>query len=96
MIQPDHQRRFQKALGSQTPRESLGRLVVELREEGVSQIRVYFLFESFQKKTSGDDPRYDAIVDTMDEIHGGPWAKAGGFFPTTLTDEIIRTERKKA
>ena len=96
MMQPDHQRRFEEALASKNPRECLGRLAVALREEGASQIHVYFLFESYQKKTAGDDPLYDAIVDTMDEIQGGPWAKGGGFFPATLTDEIIRAEKKKA
>lgn len=38
---------------------------------------------------SGDEPFYDAVVDTMDEIQGGAWAKRGGLFPTVLTEEMI-------
>jgi hypothetical protein len=96
MIRADHQRRFEQALASQKPFENLRQLAIALRDEGASQIEVYFLYAHYQEKTSGDDPLYDAIVDTMDEIHGGPWAKGGGFFSTTLTDEIIRAERKNA
>jgi hypothetical protein len=95
MIRPEHQLRFEEALASKAPFESLCRLAEALRDEGISQIEVYFLFGSYQQKIPDDDPLHDAIVDTMDEIHGGPWAKGGGFFPSALTDEVIQAERKK-
>ena len=95
MIRPEHQRRFEEALASKAPFKSLCRLAEALRDEGVSQIEVYFLFGSYQEKILDSDPLYDAVVDTMDEIHGGPWAKGGGFFSTVLTDEQIQAERRK-
>ena len=73
-MQPSHQQRLEQALGETDPVESLGRFAGALRDEGVAQIDVYALFSSYQARISADDPRYDAVVDTMDEIHGGPWA----------------------
>jgi len=96
MTQPEHQRRFEQALATEKPFENLCKLAVALRDEGVSQTDIYFLFEHHQEKISGEDPLYDAIVDTMDEIHGGPWAKGGGIFTTTLTDEVIRAARGRS
>ena len=66
------------------PAGALYDLAVTLREEGTSQLDLYALYQKFQVQTSGDDPRYDAIVDTMDLIHGGPWAKGHALFPTEL------------
>src|SRR5688572_24676118 len=94
MIEPGHISRFEVAVRSQDPRSELYALAVSLRAEGVTQIDTYLLFAHFQEATDGDDPRYDAIVDNMDLIWGGPWAKGHGLFPTELTnDEIRRHER---
>lgn len=89
-----HQQRFDQALGEPQPSQGLYQLVADLRDEGVAQIDVYSLFAINQEKISGDDPLYDAVVDTMDEIHGGPWAKRGGLFPTVLTEEMISKRMK--
>ncbi len=89
-MQLSYQQRFDQALGEPQPFHSLYHLARALRDEGVAQIDVYSLFAIYQAKISGDDPLYDAVVDTMDEIHGGPWAKRGGLFPTVLTEEMIR------
>lgn len=85
-IDPEHIARFEEALGSTNAFESLYQLAVSLRDEGVRQVEVYWLFQHFQIATSGDDPRYDA----MDLIYGGPWAKGGDIFPQELTEEEIR------
>jgi hypothetical protein len=82
-------------LSKHSLRESDSQLAIQLRDEGVMQTDVYFLFEHFQKQTPACDPLYDAIVDTMDEIHGGSWSKGDGLFPTPLTDVIIQAARKK-
>jgi len=93
-MEPNHQQRFEQALGESQPFQDLYQLAGTLRDEGVAQIDVYSLFASYQAKISGDDPLYDAVVDTMDEIHGGSWAKRGGLFPTVLTEEIISKRMK--
>jgi hypothetical protein len=84
MLRADHIQRFEVGFCSENPAKELHRLAVSLRDEGVTQAEVYGLFQHFQTATPGDDPRYDAIVDTMDLIHGGPWAKGGDIFPTPL------------
>ena len=73
---------------SAKPAEALYELAVSLRDEGMSQAELYALFEKFQVETSGEDPRYDAIVDTMDLISSGPWAKGRGLFSTELGRRI--------
>jgi hypothetical protein len=96
MKSPEHIQRFENALASASPGEELPRLAVALRDEGVSQIELYDLFAHFQIATPGDDPKYDAIVDTMELIYGGPWAKGHGLFATELTEDQIHEHRKKA
>ena len=90
MIDSTHRLRLEAALGSMNPTEALYALACALRDDGVSQIDLHLLFEHFQKATAADDPRYDAIVDNMDLIWGGPWAKGRDLFPTELTGEILR------
>lgn len=94
-MEPSLEQRFDQALGGPQPFEGLYRLAGALRDEGAAQIEVYSLFATNQAKISGDDPLYDPVVDTMDEIHGGPWAKRGGLFPEVLTEEMIRNRMKK-
>ena len=81
---PEHVQRFEGAFQSKNPTAELYRLAVSLRDEGMTQTELYELFQRFQTATSEEDPRYDAIVDTMDLIHGGPWAKGGDLFPKAL------------
>jgi hypothetical protein len=92
-LRDEHVRRFEEALSSNNSYAELHRLAVSLRDEGVNQIEVYRLFSRFQVATSGDNPNYDAIVDTMDLICGGPWAKGGDIFPRPLTDDEIDKSR---
>ena len=95
MSRTEHIRRFETALRSENAAEEIPRLAVLLRDEGVSQIELYVLFERFQLATSGEDPRYDAIVDTMDLIVGGPWAKGGDLYREKLTEQQINEHRKQ-
>jgi len=90
MISPEHIQRFERALNSERPLCNLHGLAVALRDEGVSQVDLYMLFSHFQTMAAADDPRYDAIVDNMDLIWGGPLAKGHALYPTILTDEDIR------
>jgi len=95
MSRSEHVRRFELALGSKAPAAELRRLAVSLRDEGVSQIELYALFEQFLIATSGDDPAYDTIPDTMDLIYGGPLAKGRALFETELTNDQIDEYRKR-
>jgi len=90
----EHIQRFEQAFRSTNPAADLYRLAVSLRDEGVTQIDVYRLFKHFQIATSGANPKYDAIVDTMDLIAGGPWAKGADLFSRPLTNEEIDESRK--
>ena len=94
MQRPEHIQRFEKALHSTDPFAELRELAISLRDEGVTQLEVYFLFERFLILTSGDDPKYDAIADTMDVIWGGSWEKRTDIFPTELSNEEVRAARE--
>jgi hypothetical protein len=55
----------------------------------MGQVAMYHLFAEFQRKIDGDDPCSDAILDNMDLIWGGGWAKGRALFETELTDADI-------
>ena len=94
MNRPEHLQRFEQAFGSSNPEKELYKLAVSLRDEGISQIELYMLFEHFQITEPAEHPAYDAIGDTMEVIYGGPWAKGRGLFPTALSEDIIKEYRK--
>jgi hypothetical protein len=73
---------FRLGLRSHDPRQSLYRLARRLIEHGVGQIDLLRLFSWYQQRVSPEDPSYDAIVDNMDLIHSGPWAKGRELFPS--------------
>jgi hypothetical protein len=56
----------------------------------MDQISLYRLFQIYQNIIDGDDPKYDAIVETMDLIWGGLWAKGGALFDRELNEEDLR------
>jgi len=78
---PEAIQRFRSAMQSPVPAKALPELAISFRDDGMSKADLYALFQKFQEETSPDDPRYDAIVDTMDLIHGGPWAKGADLYP---------------
>lgn len=78
-----HQR-FRAAMRSQTAFPALVELAQTLKHDGASQADLYRLFVWYQHRLSPDDPAYDAVVDTLDLVCGGPWAKGRDLFPTQL------------
>lgn len=80
------------ALNASHPYRSACELARSLRDQGMSQVALYRLFSERQRALSGDDPRYDAVVDTMDLIWGGPWAKGRGLFEEELTEDRLAKE----
>jgi hypothetical protein len=89
MVTDTMRARFEEGLTSSQPYELLNALARALKAEGVDQVTIYRLFAEYQQKTDGNDPRYDAIVDTMDLIWGGAWAKGGALFDKELTDADV-------
>ena len=58
----------------------------------MGQVAIYRLFSEQQQELSGDDPRCDAVVDTMELIWGGPWAKGHALFDEELSSDRIQRE----
>ena len=81
--------RFELALSSTDPSAALHELAKTLRAEGMHQIAMYHLFAEFQRMIDGNDARYDAILDNMDLIWGGGWAKGRALFDIELTNADI-------
>lgn len=95
MSSGENELRFEAALASDDPAAKLWKLAVDLRDAGMSQVDLFLLFSKYQIETPGDDPRYDAIVDSMDLIYGGPWAKGGDLYPDQLTETAIEAARRE-
>ena len=96
MLDPSHVSKFEAALTVNPPFPALFQLATDLRDRGMSQLDLYMLFSHFQQTIPDEDPRYDAIPDTMDLIWGGPWAKGNGLFSHELSSQEINEYRGKA
>ncbi len=99
MKHPEHMQRFETALRSASFRKELWDLAHALRDEGVSQTDLYFLYEHYFllfNQKGEDDPKEDAITDVMDIIWGGGWAKGRSLFPRQLSDEELAEHRTSA
>ena len=90
MVTDSMRARFAHALAAPQPGTALYGLVIALKAQGVAQVTIMLLFMEHQLQTEADDPNYDAIVDMMDLIQSGPWAKGHGLFETEVTAEQIR------
>ena len=80
------------AMNATDPANAVLNLAQTLRAEGMGQAVMYRLFSEQHERLSGENPRYDALADTMDLIWGGPWAKGGDLFDEQLTDERLKLE----
>jgi hypothetical protein len=89
MVTDEMRARVERALRETKPPLLLD-LAKTLKDEGVDRSTLYRLFVEYQVKTAGDDPAYDAILDALDAIWGGPWAKGNALFPTELREEDIK------
>jgi len=67
--------------------EGVRQLAIDFRNEGMEQKEMYDLFTEVLKPLDGNDPQVDALMDTMDCIIGGPWAKGSDIYPTELKQE---------
>ena len=96
MCRPEHIQRIEKARSSTHPELELRQLAVALRDEGVSQIDLYLLFERFCQLDRREPPKPDAILDTLDLIYGGRCAKGRALYPHELNDRAINVHRRTA
>jgi len=93
---PDEQRiRFEACLNSERPFLALHDLAKALRDEGVTQLDLYLLFDS-SREGLPDDFRYDAILDVMDFIVGGPIAKGNDLYTSTIDYEDVKASRSQS
>ena len=97
MISPEHIRRFEEALHTERPFDSLHPLAVSLRDSGSSQFDVYLLFERFfilvRDASPKSEQHYDAVADNMDLIWGGPWAKGGALYGAEIDEAALEHYR---
>lgn len=87
-IDPIHLVRFDVALGASEPDAALYALAKTLRDEAVSQLALFELYFRYQQRlglSPEEDRRYDAVVDNLEVIHSGPWAKRWRLFPGELS-----------
>jgi hypothetical protein len=90
MVTDSLRQRFDQALRAPHPSSALHALAQALKADGMTQVALYHLFAEYQAKLDPDDPRHDAVVDNLDLIWGGPWAKGHALFEKELTDADIR------
>lgn len=83
--------RLLETVNSSDPGSAVHELAVALRAEGMTQVEMYRAFLRMLQSIPADDPRYDAVADTMDLIWG--WCPKGkALFDAPLTDERLRSE----
>ena len=96
MGHPEYLERFEKARSSANPEQELYHLAVSLRDEGVSQVDLYLLFERFCQLNHRERPKPDAILDTMDMIYGGRCARGRALYHRELEEKAINEYRHTA
>jgi hypothetical protein len=90
----DLRRRLLEGLAMPDPTNGAYECAVQLRTEGVTQIEMYLVFDGVREGLQDGDPRYDAVLDTMDCIVGfcSPHAK---LFARSLSNEEIEKARSR-
>jgi hypothetical protein len=78
--------RLNAALAADDPACAVLDLAQDLKAEGLTQVALYELFEAALEATDAGDPRHDALADTLDLIHGGPWVRGNALFEAELRD----------
>ena len=89
MLPEDVRAWFEAALGSGDPASAIEDLARALKSEGMGQVSLYRRFVEFQVALDGADPLYEAVVDVLDLIWGGPRAKRRALYEHELSDEDL-------
>lgn len=77
--------RLLAAMASEDHACDVPELAKALKAEGMGQRDLCHLFSAIQVELTGEEENYDSLVDTMDLIYSGPWAKGRGLFDTELS-----------
>lgn len=85
--------RLAGALRAADPRSSVWALAKTLRDEGTPQLDLYFLYQEAYSLNE-EEPLEDALLDTLDGVFGGPWAKGSDLYPHELTNEMVDQARR--
>jgi hypothetical protein len=82
-----------ESLTADDPTRAAYDYAVRLRAEGVTQLEMYWVFDGVREQLQDGDPRYDAVLDTMDFIVGfcSPHMK---LFVRSLSNEDIEASRR--
>ncbi|MCP4872229.1 MAG: hypothetical protein GY898_26295 [Proteobacteria bacterium] len=86
--------RVRQELARTPTADALGAAARELRDAGVGQALLYDGFTVVLVEAQDDEVHYDAIADTLDCIHSGPWAKGRALFAGDY--EELRTAAEAA
>lgn len=87
-------RRLQAALRPGQPAPTvaaLEKLAHALRDEGMSQVALYRLYQAEHARSDLDEPRLDALAETLDLIWGGGWAKGRALFEQELSQARLNS-----
>ncbi len=95
MIRKKDRNRLEKAINGANHSEEVPKLAKNFRDNGMEQKNMYSLFSEFQQIIDPNDIRYDSIVDTMDLICSGPWAKGVKLYDQELTSDCTDSLTKK-
>lgn len=87
-----YQARLLGSLQSSDPARAAYRLAEQLRDEGMEQLAIFRLYDRTREQIHDGDPRYDAILDTMDCIVGY-CSPAARLFERYLSNEEIERSR---
>ena len=87
-------RRLQAALRPGQPAPTvaaLEKLAHALRDEGMSQVALYRLYQAEHARSDLDEPRLEALAETLDLIWGGGWAKGRALFEQELSQARLNS-----
>ena len=87
-------RRLQAALRPGQPAPTvaaLEKLAHALRDEGMSQVALYRLYLAEHARSDLDEPRLEALAETLDLIWGGGWAKGRALFEQELSQARLNS-----
>ena len=88
-----YERRLLEAMQSTDPARGAYGLAEQLRDEGMAQLTMFRLYDNLREKLQDGDPRYDAVLDTMDCIVGR-CPPAARLFEKGLSNEDIERFRR--
>ena len=90
-LKRNNKKRLLAAARGADPDKKVYNLACQLKDDGMPQEELYKLYVEVQQQLeqNDDDQAYDAVLDTLDCIWGGPWAAGRDLFDDQLTEERL-------